>query len=191
MSKLKMSKKRVIIGLMGTIGSGKTYVSDYLIQKYKFYKISMGDLVREKADELKIKRTRENLQKLAEEYRQKYGKNYWVKEVFKKIKKYDKEYFLIDGIRTPIEAETAKKNSAFLILVDAKPNLRHKRIIERAREGEEKDTIEQIQAEDRKEWKIFNLKKTFSYAEYKILNNSTKKSLENKIDIALRKLFKN
>jgi len=185
-----MGEKRIIIGLMGTIGSGKTYVSDYLIKKYKFYKISMGDLVREKADELGIERTRENLQKIGNDYRDRYGINYWIKQVLKRIKESDKERIIIDGIRTPVEARYFKKHS-FLVFVDAKQSIRYRRIIERAREDDQNKTIDEIKEQEKKEFKLLETDKAYKYAEYKILNNSTRKDLEIKVDALLKKLLKN
>jgi len=167
-----MEEKR-IIGLLGTIGSGKTYVSDYLVKNYGFYKISMGDLIREKTIKLGIERTRENLIKVANEYREKYGADYWINEVFKKVKNSMNKNILIDGVRTPIEAETAKKNKAILIFIDAKPILRYKRLIKRAREGEAKKTF----------------RETLKYINYKLLNNSTKENLENNIESLLKKII--
>lgn len=180
---------RIIIGLMGTIGSGKTYVSDYLIKKYNFFKISMGDLVRERTTSLGILHYRENLRKIANDYREKYGETYWIKEVFKKIKSSNKNYFLIDGIRTPIEAKIARDNKAILILIDAKPTLRYKRMIKRAREGEGRITIKELKDEDEKEIKMFGLKKTFSYADYRVYNNSTKEELKKMIDRLISKVL--
>jgi dephospho-CoA kinase len=172
--------KKIVIGLMGTIGSGKTYFAEYLIEKYGFYKVSMGDLIRETADKLKIERTRENLQKVGNKYRDKYGKDYWIKEVLKRIEKSDNNRIIIDGVRTPIEARFFKKHS-FLVFVDAKPEIRYKRIIDRARENEENKTIEDVRKQEEGEFKVLKTNESYKYAEYKILNNSTKEEFDNSI----------
>ena len=50
-----------VIGLMGTIGAGKGTVADYLMGRYGFKSITMGDLVREEAEKVGLEKNRENL----------------------------------------------------------------------------------------------------------------------------------
>ena len=53
-----MSSK-VVIGLTGTIGSGKDIIAKYLVDKHGFQMVGMGDTVREEADRQGLEKTRE------------------------------------------------------------------------------------------------------------------------------------
>jgi len=180
-----------MIGLLGTIGSGKTAAGDYLEAKRGFYRVIMGNLVREVARKEGLEITRENLQKIQKKYRDKYGQEYFIKLTIKKLKESGKKNLLIDGIRTPTDARVAKENWAVLILIDAKPSLRYERIVSRGREGEEKTTLADFKEDEAREWKLLNFKETLKYADYKLLNNGNIKQLYSKIDKALEKILKN
>ena len=56
-----MAQDKKVLGLIGPVGSGKGIVSNYLIKKYGFKRIMMGNLVRAVAKKEKIPITRKNL----------------------------------------------------------------------------------------------------------------------------------
>jgi Adenylate kinase. len=60
-----VKKDVLIIGLSSLPGGGKDYIADILTEKYGFYKISPGDIIREKLSKMKKgKISREEQQKL-------------------------------------------------------------------------------------------------------------------------------
>ena len=82
-----------------------------------------------------------------------------------------KKPVILDGIRKPVQAQLAKqKLGAVLILVNASPEVRFERMKKRKRANFPK-TIEIFKKEEKQEEKFFNLKKTFSMADY-IVDNS-------------------
>jgi dephospho-CoA kinase len=183
-----MSEKeqQILIGLMGTIGAGKTIVSDYLVDK-GFYRIVMGDIVREKTKEEGLELTRENLQKIQKKYRDKFGQEYFIKETINRLLSSNKKNLLIDGIRTPTDARVAKEHEAILILIDAPAELRYKRLKERKREGDAQ-TFDEFKQQESSEWKLFKFEESFGYADYIIENKGTIEELYNKIDDLLNRL---
>ena len=48
-----MKKDVLIIGLSSLPGGGKDYIADILTKRYGFYKISPGDIIREKLSKMK------------------------------------------------------------------------------------------------------------------------------------------
>ena len=78
-------REKILIGLLGTIGAGKTTVSDYFVSR-GFERVVMGDLVRGKVKAEGLELTRENLGKTQEKYRNKYGKDYFINFAIKRLK---------------------------------------------------------------------------------------------------------
>lgn len=176
----------MIIGVIGTIGSGKGVVCRYLKKKYGLRVVSMGNLLRALAKKDKLKISRENLQKTQDKYHKKYGLDYIINLAIKKIKKF--RHAAIDGIRTPTQTKVAKKAGAKLILVDAKPEIRFKRMKKRKRKGFSK-TLREFKEDEKNEWKHFNFKKTFKYADFKLNNDGTEKQLFRQVDKIMKKLL--
>lgn len=177
----------MLVGVFGTIGSGKGIVCSYLKKRYGFGVVSMGNIIRVITKKKGLPLTRENLHKVQDEYHRKYGKDYVIKLVLQKIRNKKYRNAVVDGIRTPEQAAYAKKHGATLILIDAKPELRFERMKKRRRKHFSK-TFEEFKKEEAREWKTFNFKKTFSYADYKIMNNGTTKELFDNVDKLIKRL---
>ncbi len=178
--------KQILIGLLGTIGAGKTTVSDCLVKK-GFYRVIMGDLVREKATQNGLKLTRENLGKTQEEYRDKYGPDYFIKEAIKRLKDSKKAKLLVDGIRLPIDADRAKFEGAKLILADAPAEIRFERLKQRKRE-DDAQTIDKFMEQEKAEWKRFDFEKTLEYIDYTLNNSGNLEELYTQINDILREI---
>lgn len=179
---------QIIIGLLGTIGAGKTTVSDYLVKK-GFERVVMGDLVREVAIKEGLELTRENLQAIQKKYRDNFGQEYFIKEAVDILKKSGKEKLLIDGVRTPTDATEAKKAGAILVLIDAPKKIRFERLRARKREGDAQ-TFEQFLEQEKREWEMLRFRKSLKYVDYKIDNSRSIKELYKKIDSLLESLIK-
>jgi len=181
-----MKEKKIFIGLMGTIGSGKTTASNYIVKKFKFKRVIMGNLVRAITRKEGLGINRKNLLLIQKKYRTKYGQDYFIKLAIKKLENAKKG--LIDGVRVPMDAIEAKKVGAKIIFINASPKLRFKRMKKRRRESFSK-TFEEFKKEEKMEFKLLDFKKTLRYMDYKILNNGNKKELFKKIDILLKRLI--
>ena len=128
----------MIIGLTGSLASGKGVVSDFLKEK-KFVYLSLSDELREITKQRKIELTRENLQNLGNKLREEKGAAVLAKHVLDKIEGQQYLNAIVDGIRNPAEIEELKKlKSFFLVSVDAPIEDRFKRMVERNRESDPK-----------------------------------------------------
>ncbi len=127
----------MIIGLTGTIASGKGVVSDFFKSK-GFLHFSLSDELREKAKELNIEITRLNLQRLGNKLRNEQGKGVLAEFIVNKILKHGYKDVVVDSIRNPGEVEVLKKNlkDFFLISIDAPLEIRFERICHRKREDD-------------------------------------------------------
>lgn len=177
------------LGIFGPAGGGKGFASNYVAKKYGYNIINLGNIVRALARKEHIRPTRENLEKLQSKYSHKYHHDFVIEHAIEKAKN-SKKPVIFDGIRKPVQAKMAKqKFKAVLILVDAKPELRFERMKKRRRTGFAK-TLKEFKKSESNEDKVFNLKKTFSIADYKIDNSNGEKYFLKELDKIIRRINK-
>jgi dCMP deaminase len=184
----------MIIGITGFLASGKGAVSELLKAK-GFIVYSCSDEIREECRKNNIEITRENLQRIGNELRQKFGPNILAKRLAERItlQGLDKNY-VVESIRTPGEIEELKKLTNFsLVFVDAEAMTRYQRAKERLREKEHISSYEEFMTSEKKELtsndpNSQNLSKCKELSEFVIDNNGTLEDLEKKVDDLLLKL---
>lgn len=163
------------IGILGPAGGGKGTAAYFFVKKYKYKSITMSDTLRAIARKKKIKPTRKNLEKIQGDYRKRYGEGFVAEEALKKVK--GNKPYILDGLRTNADLRLIKNRlKAKIILVNAPPEIRFRRLKKRKRTGFPK-TIKDFKKMEANENKIFNLKKVFKNADYTVSNNKGKKEL--------------
>jgi dephospho-CoA kinase len=178
-----------VIGLTGSIGAGKDVVSKYLVSKYGYIQVTVGDVVRAAMKEKGIELTRENSDSFSQKMRDKYGIAYWISQCVKKIKDENYEKAVIDGVRLPSDNETIKKafgKDYILFKVDAKPLIRFERLQSRGRADLPKD-LAQFNSQEESQIKMFKLDETFKAASAIIDNSSDLDNLYKNADNAMKK----
>jgi len=177
----------MIIGLTGKNGAGKTKVVDYLKSK-GFETFSLSDILRKEVRKKGLAEERENLIKIGNELREKYGPGILAKLALDKTKRKDK--IAIDSIRNPYEIEELKKSIDFILIgIDAPIELRYIRIIDRKRVGENislEQFIEIEEKENSEDGKKQQLNKCLKLADKIIENTGTVEELYQKIDFVLK-----
>ncbi len=179
----------MIIGLTGTLSSGKDQVSEYLMTKgLKHYSLSV--ILREIAEERGIEKTRDNLRDLGNDVAHEKGPDSLAREALSRIGDVKEGNFIISAIRKSEEVKLLKQRPDFLfIAVDADPTLRWERSQKRAREGEHKQTFEEFMNKEKAETSGNNVQRLdicISMADYKVMNNGTIEDLNKKIDEILK-----
>jgi len=86
-----------ILGAVGNIESGKDTIVKYFSNKCSIPIISIGDIAREIAKNDGIPATRQNLQRITEEYYEKFGRTYFIEETIRKIRPANYDRILITG----------------------------------------------------------------------------------------------
>lgn len=128
----------MIIGLTGTMASGKDVVAE-ILKKKGFIYLSLSDEVREEAKSRSIELTRENLQTLGNEMRKNEGNGILAQRVLRKVTDPQKHY-IINGIRNTAEVSELKNwPSFYLIAVDAPQQMRFQRMVQRNRASDPKN----------------------------------------------------
>jgi dephospho-CoA kinase len=177
----EMKKEIRLIGLTGTNGAGKGEVAAYFTKKgYPYF--SLSDLIREELQKAGKKESRNNLIKMGNQLREKYGPDILAKRIMNIIT----SKAIIDSIRNPKEIEYLKKQEKFILLaVDAPPELRYERVKKRGRE-ESASTLQEFIKKEAEEMtnreKAQQLQSCMKMADYFITNDSSLEDLNKKLE---------
>ncbi|MFN7181284.1 MAG: AAA family ATPase [Planctomycetota bacterium] len=182
----------MIIGLTGTIASGKGTVADFFKKKGFIY-FSLSDQLREKVKEMGLPVSRENLHAIGNKLRKEYGKGVLAELVKEKLTKYGYPDAIIDGIRNPGEIEAVRAlRDFFLIAVDAPAEIRFERIKKRNRENDPHDWDEFLRLDERDkkgcdEWGQW-VSKCIELADFVIINDDSIMNLSTKLEELYKKM---
>ncbi len=120
-----------IIGITGTLGAGKGTIVDYLIQHYGYKHYSVRGYLTEEATRRGMEINRDTFVVVANDLREKHGPSYITDELYKQAEAAGSNA-IIESIRTPGEVESLRKNEHFLLFaVDADPEIRYERVVNR------------------------------------------------------------
>ena len=179
-----------LIGLSGTFASGKDTLARYLRDECQFHSVSMGDIVREMAEEKYGNKRRETLQKTATELRQNQGADFLMIKCLEKPRP-----LVVNGIRSLGEMKKLRESGGIMVSVDADAKIRYERMKSRARisDGETVLTFAEFLAGEKNELHSgdsdadFNIRAIGEMADVRVDNNGTPEEF---IVAALNKLAK-
>jgi dCMP deaminase len=181
----------MLIGLTGRNAAGKGEVARYL-QRKSFYYYSLSDAIRDEIRSRGEQPTRERLIIIGNELRQRHGAAVLAERILSKIE--DDRHYVIDSIRNPAEVEAFREAKHFkLIRVEAPPEVRFQRIVNRQRESDPKTYDEFVALENREaegDDTSQNLVKVELMADYPLINAGPVEKLYAQIDDLLPKLLK-
>lgn len=184
-----------VIGLTGTMGSGKNTVKKIILSRFNCYHVTLSDVIRGEIEKKRGNLNRTTLQDMGNEMRQKYGTHILAMLAVEYLPR-DKEMIIVDGIRNPGEAEYLKKkfgNSFVLIAVDAPTEKRFERLKGRA-DPKDPKTLEEFKetdARDQGEGEPEHGQRVgacVAMAEFKISNDGPLDKLEKKVMEVMEKI---
>lgn len=181
----------MIIGITGTLAAGKGTIVEYLQEK-GFLHYSVREFLIEEIKKRGLEINRDSMVLVANELREKYSPSYIVEELYKRAISVGKNV-VIESLRVPGEVVALKnKKDFFLFAIDASPDIRYARAMER---GSETDnvTFETFVSNERREWNNAdpakqNIKECIEMADFKIQNNGSVEELFVKVGKILEKI---
>lgn len=184
-----MSSK-IILGLIGRIGSGKTVAADYLVRKYGVGYLRFSDVLRDILQRIHKPDTRENLQNLGIALRKCFGEGVLAGVLRKDILASTREVIVVDGVRYEDEVQMIKDVGGKIVYVTAPQELRFERTVGRGTRGESGLTFQQFREnENRETEKMIDV--LGERAEYRIDNTGTVEDLKRKVDAIVKNVRKN
>lgn len=173
----------MIIGIVGSIASGKDTVADYLREK-GFKTISLSDILRSVMREAGVEATIPNMTEFGNNLRNTQGYAFLAEKASEQIE--EDEDVLITSIRQLGEIEFLKKRPDFtLVKLDAPIEMRLERLLKRNRAGDvqnlgELKEIEAKQADGKNGG--MNMNKCYEMADYELINDGSFDELFKKVD---------
>lgn len=173
--------------IVGMPGSGKTIVSDYLVEKgYKY--VRFGQIVLDKIKEQGLEVNEDNERKIREQLREEYGQCAFASLNMPKIDEYLKDSFVVvDGLYSWSEYKLLKEkyqDKMLVIAIYAPPELRYQRLETRPRDANNRfRPIPKDKAKERDYSEIEKIEKggPIAMADYTILNTSTKEKIQEQL----------
>ena len=160
-----------IIGIAGTLSSGKDTLAEYLKENYGYNHVSTGDMVRSESQKRYGNIERPTMQIVGPELRAEGGAGVLVKKALEQPRP-----VVVTGIRAIGEAKALKEAGGILLFIDAYIGIRYERMKERARDAESASTLEQFIESERKEVAAGNNDEDYSQI---IIQNMADKTINN------------
>jgi dephospho-CoA kinase len=129
-----MDAEKLVIGLAGMPGSGKSVVVD-IARQMGFEVVVMGDVVRQETLKRGLELTPQNVGKIMLELRNEGGNSVIAQKCIEKIERQSRHKVLIDGLRSLFEVDIFNEHFAkfSVIAVYASPQTRFARLVRRGR----------------------------------------------------------
>lgn len=180
----------MIIGVTGTIASGKDTVADYLEER-GFARFSLADELREIVKDRGLETNRDNLFLVGNDVRTRFGSDYLAKLVIQKFQT-DNRDAVVTSIRHLDELIALRAFPNFyLISVDAPPKDRYARAQARGRITDNvtlEKFIEQEERELRGSGPVQQVKAVMAKADFEVQNNGTIADFEQNIERIMDKI---
>ncbi len=178
-----------ILGIVGTPGSGKSYVTEYIIAHYGGDHFRFSDFLSHVLTKMNLPQTRENMIKLSVCLRAEFGDDLFSHAVASEALRSEADLVLVDGIRRVGDLTAFRPMPNFTLLgVNADEKLRYERMKKRGEKADETEmSWEQFEQEEKAPTEV-TIPETMTFANETIMNNGTKEEIDAKIDEVMTKL---
>lgn len=187
---------KAVIGLTGTLGSGKEVAAEYIKKTFSCFYVKLSQVLRNELEKKRKGLSRNLLQDSGDEMRRMYGGHVLAKVSIEYLPR-NKDLIILDGIRNPGEIDYLKNNlnnNFFLIAIDSKPETRFERMNKRARKDDPKTWEEFLEMDSRDQGTGQpdygqQTGRCIERADFKIENDGTEEEFLAKINETVKKIL--
>jgi dephospho-CoA kinase len=163
---------KIIIGFVGQLSSGKDVCKKYLMEKYGADSTRFSNVLRDILNRLYQPITRENMQDVSLDLRNRFGSDILARVVAQDIRNSQTEIMIVDGVRRLDDIDCLKDLPGFyLISLEVEPKTRYERAVLRNENvGDAEKTYEQFLIDGEREAEK-EIPTVMAAAKYHINNN--------------------
>ncbi|MFH1623175.1 MAG: hypothetical protein ABIA12_01495 [Candidatus Aenigmatarchaeota archaeon] len=185
--------QKAVIGITGTIASGKDAVMQIMLRKYNCYHVTLSHVIRGELEKKKGVMSRTTLQEMGNHMRQKYGPHILALLAIEYLPR-DKELTIIDGIRNPGEVDYLKKKfgSRFFLIATDTPRERRFELLQMRNDPRDPKTFEEFVKVDERDQGAGEpphgqqVAACVAHADFRIQNDGDLAQLEQKVDEVMK-----
>jgi dephospho-CoA kinase len=184
-----MNAEKLVVGLAGMPGSGKSLVVETAMEM-GYGLVVMGDVIREETQKRGLELNPKNIGKVMLELRKKGGDSIIADKCIPKIEQQESGKVIVDGVRSLSEVDAFKKffPNFSLMAVYASPETRFNRLYRRHR-SDDPDGWELFHERDMRELSV-GLGNAIAMAEYLIINENSKGNTKAAVKKFIRRIEK-
>lgn len=173
-----MSTNKVVLGIVGEMGVGKSTLTDFIKAKYGGVSFRFSDMLNDIAKRLYLEPSRPNLQMISSMLRQTISQDIMSKVIMHDAESTTESMIIIEGIRRPSDIAYLKQLPNFcLIGMTADERVRYDRVSGRSEKSDDQTkTWEEFQKDGLAEAEL-EIKNIKAQAKFQIDNNGTKEEL--------------
>lgn len=180
-----------VIAIVGMPGSGKSEAIEYLMVRYAWPKVYLGQAIFDEMNRRSLDRTQANERLVRENLRNLHGEDYCAKEVIKEIETLgDIPIVLVESLYSAAEYRTLRDRfgvDLLIIAVHARPEIRYARLAVRP---ERPLTHEEAEERDWAQLNRLTQGTPIALADYMVVNEDSKEKFQAGLDQAVVALLK-
>ncbi len=181
--------KKLILGLVGEIASGKDTVAAYLTKKYQAQTISFSQPIRDILDRAYLPQTRENMSKLGHGLRGEFGQDMLSKVIAEEAKCSKAKIVVLPNVRLESDIVHLSHEPGFrLVRIDCETKTRFARLTARRQNPDDKNKTWSQFLADAKLYTERHIRRLGKEAKYNLDNNNGKPQLYQQIDELIKKI---
>jgi dephospho-CoA kinase len=183
-----MNTDKIVMGLTGMPGSGKSLIVVETAQELGFAVVVMGDVIREETTKRGLSLTPKNVGKVMLELRAEGGDNVIAEKCIPKIEQKKNIKVVVEGIRSLHEADVFKGHFAKFTLaaVHSSPETRFNRLYNRGR-SDDPNSWDLFHERDKRELNV-GIGNAIAMAQFMIINEDSISEAKAKVKETLRRV---
>jgi len=180
---------KIVLGFVGKLASGKAVCQQYISDKYEAGSARFSTSLRDILNRLYLPISRENLQDLSLDLRNRFGSDVLARVIAEDVKRAPNDIVVIDGVRRLDDIVSLKDLPNFyLISIDASPEIRYERMKKRNENaGDAEKTFDQFVLDGQREAEI-QIPEAMAAARYQLNNDGDLPSLYAQIDKIIQEI---